>query len=703
MNRNHDEKKHEGLDRYIILAIFIIIAAIAIVYNLAKIQIVDGQKYKEESIYRLSAKGNIYPKRGDIFDRNGVPIAGNRMGYCAQYVDIKMSNDEKNKMLLELIKVLEKDNKTVRSRLDNYIGINPIRFKVDETESFINSIVKTKEDSKNIIIAEQAFSYMREKTFEIDPSYTDEEAFKIMRLRYEILLYQPQINNPLILAEDISVEVMSELEERSNELRGVTTFIKPYREYYEAAVYLPHILGYVGSITADELKSFNDELKDQEGSVEYTAHDIVGKMGIERAAESLLRGIRGQTFREVDENGKTTTSYLEREAVPGKDIYLTIDLELQKVAVRSLKENIERIRKTPHKKNFSDANAGAVVVMDVNTGEVIAMASYPDFDPRIFLDNNAEAINALWQDSDSPILNRATSGRYAPGSTYKPLVAVAALESGVITSETKINCPYREEIGGMMFTNLEGNQKYINLERALATSSNMFFYKVGVQTGIDNIVKWAKIFGFGKETGIEIGEQIGSLASKEYKKLNFGEDWYPANTAMASIGQLYNAFTPIQIANYISTIANDGKKFSPHLIKMAVDHNGKIVKEYSGQYEEIPASKSTLSAVRKGMVAVANATDGTAVNAFRDFPFKVAAKTGTTETGFEATSSSHGLFVCYAPYDDPQIAIAVVVEHGVWGSWTAPIARDIMMEYFRLNEDKQTKTSELKEVIEIIW
>ena len=703
MNRNQKEKKHEGLDRYIILAIFILIASIAIVYNLAKIQIVHGQKYKEESIYRLSAKGNIYPKRGNIYDRNGIPIAGNRMGYCVQYVDIKMPNSEKNKMFLELIRILEKDNKTIKSRLDNYIGINPVQFKVDDTESFIKSIVTSKDDAKNIIIAEQAFRYMREKTFEIDPSYSDEEAFKIMRLRYEILLSQPQINNPMILAEDVSVEVMSQLEERSGEFRGVTTFVKPYREYYEAAAYVPHILGYVGSITAEELRQFNEELENQEGSVEYTPHDIVGKRGIERAAESLLRGIRGQIFREVDENGKTTSYFVEREAKPGNDVYLTIDLELQKVAVKSLKENIERIRKTPDKKNFGDANAGAVVVMDVNTGEVLAMASYPDFDPRVFLENDAAAINALWNDPNSPILNRATSGRYAPGSTYKPLVAVAALESGVITPETLIYCPYREEIGGMMFTNLEGNQKYINLERALATSSNMFFYKVGVQTGIDNIVKWAKIFGFGRETGIEIGEQIGSLASKEYKKLNFGEDWYPANTAMASIGQLYNAFTPIQIANYISTIANGGKKFTPHLIKMAVDGNGKIVKEYSGEYEEVPVSKKTLHAVHKGMIAVANAQDGTAVNAFKDFPFKVAAKTGTSETGYEATSSSNGLFVCYAPYDDPQIAIAVVVEHGVWGSWTAPIARDIMMEYFRLNDEKGNANSEIKEAIDIIW
>lgn len=698
------ESKFEGLDRYIILAIFIIVSAVAIIYNLAKIQLVDGQKYREESIYRLSAEGEIYPKRGDIFDRNGVPIAGNRMGYCAQYVDISMPNKDKNRILLEIIKVLEEDEKAVKSRLTNYININPTRFVIENPESFIMSIVTNEEDAKHIIRAEQALKYMREKTFEIDELCTDEEVFKIMQLRYEILISQPELSNPLILADDISVETMSELEERGTELRGVSTFIKPYREYYDNAEIISHVLGYVGVISSDELSRYNGELEAVEGSVPYDASDLVGKMGIESAAESILRGVRGQTFREVDENGKTTVSYLERAAVPGQDVYLTIDLDLQRVVAESLERNIARIREYDHRKNFGDANAGAVVVMDVNTGEILSMVSYPDFDSRIFLENDAASINELWSNPEAPVVNRATSGTYAPGSTYKPLIAVAALESGIINPYTKIRAPYREEIGDMMFTNPEGNQGYINLEKALETSSNMFFYKVGVQTGIDNIVKWAKIFGFGRKTGIEIGEQIGSLASREYKRQNFGEDWYPANTAMASIGQLYNAFTPVQIVNYISIIANDGKKFTPHLIKMAVDESGKIVYESPREYEQLPISQENLDGVKRGMRAVVNSIDGTAANVFRDFPFHVAGKTGTSETGYEATSSSNGLFVCYAPYDDPQIAIAVVVEHGVWGSQTAPIARDIMLEYFRLNEKNETKVLESEEgSIEIIW
>jgi penicillin-binding protein 2 len=701
---NKQEKKHEGLDRYIIMAAFIIIAAVAIIYNLAKIQIVDGQSYREEAIYRLSATGVVYPKRGDIFDRNGVPIAGSRMGYCVQYVDIRMPNKEKNGMLLELISILERDGKVLKSRLNNYLGFDPVRFLVDDPENFINTIVVNKEDAEFIITADQAFDYLRKKTFEIDPTYTDEEAFKIMQLRYEILVSQPQISNPLIIADDISAGTMSELEERSFELRGVTTFIKPYREYYENARIVSHVLGYTGVISQEEMEKYNQELKNVEGSVPYIASDIVGKMGIESAAESILRGVRGKTFREVDENGKTTTSYQERPAVPGQDLYLTIDLDLQRVAVESLKRNIERIRGIKHRKNFGDANAGAVVVLDVETAEVLAMASYPDFDPRVFLENDYEAINQLWNNPDAPVVNRATSGKYAPGSTYKPLIAIAALESGVITPDTRIYAPYREEIGNMIFTNPEGNQGHIALERALETSSNMYFYKVGVQTGIDNIVKWAKIFGFGRKTGIEIGEQIGSLASREYKKQNFGEDWYPANTAMASIGQLYNAFTPIQLANYVTIIANDGKKFMPHLIKMAMDESGKITYEPSLEYEQLPISQKNLDGVKKGMIAVVNSVDGTAADVFKDFPFDVAGKTGTSETGYEATSSSNGLFVCYAPHHNPKIAIAVVVEHGVWGYQTAPIARDIMMEYFRLNEDSKSGTvDDSIDVIEIIW
>lgn len=692
---NNDEKKHKGLDRYIVLAIVILAIAAIIIYNLANIQLVNGAYYMEQSKSRISVKSYIYPKRGDIYDRNGVPIAGSRMGYCVQYVDVDMPADEKNAMFLEFINVLEKNGKTFRSRLTDYIDINPVRFKTENVESFINTIVVDKKDAQYLITADQVFRYMREKTFQIDSSYTDEEAFKIMKLRYEVLVNRPKIQNPLTIADDIPSLAMAEIEERSSYFKGFSTFVKPYRVYYNARL-VSHVLGYVGYISQEQYEKLSREYPDKY----YTTSDIVGIMGIESAAEPLLRGVSGLISKEVDENGRTTSFNVERAPEPGNKVYLTIDLELQKVALESLKRNIEEIRNKKHSKNFGDADAGAVVVMDVKSGEILAMVSYPDYDPAVFLSDDNEAKAAILNQKGNPMWNRATQEIYAPGSTYKPLVAVAALETGTITPATLINCPYKEEIGGLMFTNLEGNQGRINLEKALATSSNMFFYKVGVMTGIDNIVKWAKEFGLAQNTGIEITESIGRIASKEFKKTYFNEDWYPANTAMASIGQLYNAFTPVQITNYISAIANGGKRYTPHLIKMAVSSDGEIVYEGPDDYYEIPVKKSTIEAVQAGMVAVTHRNDGTAASVFKDFPFKVAGKTGTSETGREATESSNGLFVCYAPYDDPQIAITVVVEHGVWGSWTAPVAKDIMMAYFKLNETEEVSSSH---TVEIIW
>ena len=692
---SNEEKKHKGLDRFIVLAVIILAISAIIIYNLATIQLINGAYYMEQSKSRISTQGYIYPKRGDIFDRNGIPIAGSRMGYCVQYVDVDMSHEQKNAMFFEFISLLEKNGKGFKSRLTDYIDINPVRFKTDNTENFIKGIVVDKNDAQYLITADQVFRYLREKTFQIDPSYTDEQAFKIMKLRYEVLVNQPSIQNPLIIADDIPALAMAEIEERSSYFRGFSTYVKPYRVYYNPRL-VSHVLGYVGYISEEQYGRLSKEYPDKH----YTKSDIVGIMGIESAAEPLLRGVSGLISKEVDENNRTTAFTIERPPVPGNKVYLTIDLELQKVALESLKRNMEEIRGKEHKKNFGDADAGAVVVMDVKTGEILAMVSYPDYDPSVFLSDDNEAKATILNQAGNPMWNRAAQEIYAPGSTYKPLVAVAALESGTITPTTLINCPYREEVGGLMMTNLEGNQGKIALTKALATSSNMFFYKVGVMTGIDNIVKWGKEFGLAQPTGIEITESVGRIASREFKKTYFGEDWYPANTAMAAIGQLYNAFTPVQITNYISSIANGGKRYTPHLIKMAVSPEGEIVYEAPNDYYEMPVKESTIAAVQAGMVAVTHRNDGTAANVFRDFPFTVAGKTGTSETGREDTESSNGLFICYAPYDDPQIAITVVVEHGVWGSWTAPIAKDIMMAYFRLNEAEEEVSSH---TVEIIW
>lgn len=666
--------------RYIIYLIIIIICGVIFLRHLVNLQIVNGEEYLDTSIKRIATNGVIYANRGNIYDRNGIPIAGNRMGYCIEYVDTEMANDEKNEMIYKFVKLLEKNGDTYKSTLRSIFNIDDYTFRVNR-EGLIKQIKLNDEDENYLMEADprEVFKYMREKTFGISPKYTDEEAFHIMEIRYEMLIKPATIQNPLLIADDVSIETVSYLEERNSEFPGFSTFTKPFREYYDASV-VAHVLGYMGNIG-----SYYEEWSKEYPELVYTANDIVGVSGIELALEQDLRGINGKTRKEVDTEGRLASYEVEVAPKPGKDIYLTIDLNLQKTALESLERNIEIIRNKEHPDNYHDANAGAVVAMDVKTGEILAMVSYPTFDPSVFLEGDYEQISYLLNNPDNITLNRACNGAYAPGSTYKPLVAIAALESGVIQPETKIYCPAKKEIGGLIWTNPEGNQKNINLEKALATSSNMFFFQVGFETGIDNIVKWAKNFGFGSKTGIEIAEDIGSLASREYKLKYLGEGWVPADTCNASIGQLYNAFTPVQLVDYAASIANGGKLYTPHLVKKKVDSDGNVY-ETGIKYRDTGVKASTIKAVQKGMVAVANSQDGTAVSIFKDFPFEVAGKTGTAETALKGTHSSNALFVCYAPANDPEIAVAVVVEKGVRGAFTAPIARDVLMAYFNLKD-----------------
>lgn len=666
--------------RFIIFLLMTCIACGVFLRHLVNLQIVNGYEYLDKSMKRIVTNGVIYANRGNIFDRNGIPIAGNRMGFCIEYVNTSMTDDEKNDMIARFIRLLDKNGDQYKSTLRMLIGRHTLTFLV-KRDGLVNMIGLSDTDKEMLLEAEEkeVFDYMRENTFNIDPKYTDEEAYRIMEFRYEMLINPASIQNPLLIAEDVSIETITELEERNSEFSGFSTYSRPFREYYDAGL-VGHILGYMGNI-GDNYHTWSEEHPE----LGYTMNDKVGLTGIERSEEQVLRGMNGKTRKEVDTEGRLTSYEVEESPKPGQDIYLTIDLNLQKAALDSLERNIELIRQREHKKNFHDANAGAVVAIDVKNGEILAMASYPSYDPSIFLEGDYEKINALYSDPNLPTWNRATSGKYAPGSTYKPLVAIAALETGTITPNMKVNTPYSKIIGGLRWTNPEGNQGMIDLEKALATSSNMFFFQVGFSTGIDNIVQWAKNFGFGKKTGIEIGEEIGALASREFKRINLGEGWVPADTCNAALGQLYNQFTPVQLVNYVSTIGNGGKMYRPHLVRKRVESSGKVnLTEI--EYQKTGAKESTIKAVQKGMVAVANSEDGTAVSIFKDFPFTVAGKTGTAETGHEDTSSSNALFVCYAPADDPQIAVAVVVEKGVYGSWTAPIARDVLMTYFNIQE-----------------
>jgi len=693
-------------DRFNILAISFILISAIITSQLFYLQIVKGKEYDDMSQSRLFKEKSIAAPRGQILDRNNIPIAVNRMAFTVQISKVKMDMDL-NDMLLRLIGIFDKNGDTYNKSLSKYLTFNPLDFgqtvrqvdnKVERFRSFTGFKLNGLDSNAS---AKDIFEALK-KEYKISDKYTDEEAYKLMTIRTEMLGYSAL--NPVCIAKDVSKETVAEIEERHMEFPGVTTDVEYMRKYIDADL-AAHVIGYLGIISPNDYKNLKDE--------GYGMNDIIGQTGVERAVESFLRGKAGQRREEVDVKGRQTEELGENPAIPGSDVVLTLDMKLQKVAMESLERNINEIRsKADGKKNMGDASAGAVVALDVNTGEVLATASYPGYDPALFVENPEDKevqqrkLELFTDETNKPMRNRVIQDIFAPGSTYKPLTAIAALEEKVITPEQKILDEGVYNIGGMDFKCMEyrdygWTHGYENLEEALKTSCNIYFHKVGYQTGIDNIDKWAKLFGLGEKTGIDVdsaSEERGIRANKDYKTKVFKDDWRPADTAQAAIGQLYNAFTPIQLVNYVATIANGGKKFKPHLIKRVVKYDGSIVKETQPEYEQIPVKPETMDAVKKGMLAVVNANDGTAAEAFKDFKFDVAGKTGTAETGF-SNHSSNALFVCYAPANDPKIAVAVVVERGAWGAYTAPIARDVLAEYFNINSqstgDDKVKPEEI--------
>lgn len=679
-------------DRYFILGIFFLAFALVISLKLFELQIVKGEEYSKDSKSSVLKESKIIAPRGKIFDRYGVPIAVNQQGFIVQIVKAGASNDVMNEMLLKLADIFIKNKDNYQNSLSNYLTFNPITFNnkswdtIKKWELNKDKIGITKEsDLKKT--PQELFKYLREEKFKIDPKYSDADAYKIMLLRYEILIdnWKFTTGGTITLAKSVSRETIAEVEEKHHEFPGVITDVEPMRKYIDATD-MAQVLGYVRAINGDQLEQLKNE--------GYDSNDIIGQTGVEKAVEKYLRGTDGTKVIEVNENGRLTNEQDSVPAVPGDDVVLTINSSLQKVAMESLKKNIDLIRTKGGNNNFGDANAGAVVALNVNTGEILAMASYPSFDPSIYLAGSEnkeaqQAINDLLHNNDKPELNRAIAGTYAPGSTFKPLTAIAALQENVITPSWSFDDKGVITIGGRELLCLEhprSGHGWLNLKSALETSCNIYFYDVGYNTGIDNLAKWAGYFGLGQKTNIDLGgEASGMMSSKEIKKQK-NEIWRPADTAQVSIGQLYNSFTPLQIANYIASIANGGKRYKPFIIKSVKKPDGTLVSETKPSYYQIPVSASTINAVKEGMVAVTQSADGTAKDAFIGFPYNVAGKTGTAQTGKEAKHSSNALFVCYAPAEKPEIAIAVVVERGAWGTYVAPIARDILDEYFGLNK-----------------
>ena len=579
------------------------------------------------------------------------------------------------------------------SYIDNLpITVEPYGFTIKD-EKMQKQWKKENEIDENAS-AEETFQKLKIK-YEIQEK-DPKRARKIMVVRYEISKNGFSNIKPVTIAKDISSTSVSQIKEQSNRFPGTAVITEPIVTYPYGSL-ASHILGYVSSISAEEYEAQKDI---------YNMNDMIGKTGIQYSLESYLKGQDGTRQIDMSVDGTITGEYITKEAVAGNNVTLTIDANLQKATEDILKDNIQKLANGEYGEKY-DANAGAAIVMNVKTGEILALASYPNYEPELFINGISEKKLEEYNKGKN-FYNRAISGTYAPGSTFKMVVATAALETGTITTKTQINdtglYPRGYHPACWYYTQYHYGHGYLNITQAIQKSCNYFFYELGYRMGIDPVIEYAKKFGLGSKTGIELsGEEEGIVELKDYCKAVTGVDWQFGDTLSAVIGQSYNSYTPIQMARYISMIANGGKEIDVTLIKAITDSEGnqiskeeieqvvnnKLGIDNSTKVKSLDVKKETLETIRKGMKGVTSEYGGTAYYIFSDFGMDIAGKTGSAETGKD--NKVNGWFTGFAPYDDPEIAVVVLIENAGSGGNTATTAKEIMKAYFGIDAKKITE------------
>ena len=689
------EKNRNDRIRYNILTTIVYIAGIILLIQLFNLQIIHGAEYRETSNSRLTRETVVKAARGSIKDRTGVELVRTDTGYSAEIYSTKVNDEELNLAIKKFIEILESNKDTYIDNLP--IKVEPFEF-TEEDEDYQKEWKRENNLDENYS-AEQVFNALKEK-YEISEEDVN-TARKIMTIRYEISSKGYSSTRSVTIARDISNTSAVQIREQNAKLAGINVVTEPTVAYTSGNL-ASHILGYVGAISEEEYSTRKDT---------YRNDDVIGKDGVQKVFEEYLKGTDGIKQVDMTVDGAITSEYISEEAVAGSDVVLTIDANLQKVAEEALEKNIKDIANGKYGEG-NDADAGAVVVMNVNTGEILAMASYPDYNPERYSEEYDP------NDETGKYYNRAIRSIYAPGSTFKMVVASAALDTGEITTKTRINdngvYPYGDGQACWYYRSYGVGHGYLNLTQAIKYSCNYFFYDLGYRMGIDTIADYAGRYGLGKRTGVELmGESSGIVASREYANSIGYTTWYPADTLSAAIGQSFNSYTPIQMARYISMIANGGKNVDVSIIKSIINPDGtevskeeieNFVKDSIGTEnelkEDLNISEENLDAIREGMKGVTSEPGGTAYSTFADFNIDIAGKTGSAQTGVDG--EAHGWFVGFAPYNEPEIAVVVMVEKAGSGGYTAVVAKEIMEEYFGMNSEKVTEDKNAESSVESV-
>lgn len=636
-----------------VLSLLILVLFLAVLYDA---QVVHGGENRAKSIASNATWQTVEAGRGNLTDRNGKLLVSNRLTYTLTLDKTVFEEDDAalNEAILRLVKLCQETETVWVDTLPMSRDLTPMLYLSNYNSEDFTAFLERHEISRTLTAPEMLATLRI--LFAIDRSYTDTEARLIAGVRYEL-----DQRDRYVFSEDVPGAVISQITDGA--FLGVETGVSASRVYNTE--YAAHILGRITRIYAEDWEEYRDK--------GYAMDALVGESGAEKAFEDYLRGTDGTRIITTDEGGKITGEIYTKEPQPGNTVALTLDIDLQEVTEKALAATVEGMI---DEDSFQRGAAAAVI--EVGSGDVLALASYPTFSLASF----SEDYEALLSDERLPMFNRATDGAYAPGSTFKMCTAVAALEEGIITPSSIIRCEgvyrYYKDPQPRCWVWANGyTHGRINVTQAITESCNYFFYEVGRLVGQDALNRYATEFGLGQKTGIEIGDSAGALASAEYAQRNDLE-WTDGQTLTAAIGQSYNLFTPLQLANYTATLVGGGEYYTPHLLKTVKSYdNEQLIYVYDEDADHVvKMSEETQQVVTEGMH---NLTRGSLAGAFENCVVSAGAKTGSAQVG---TDIANGVFVAYAPYENPEIAVAIVIEKGGAGAALASTAVEIINAYF---------------------
>ncbi len=669
-------EKRKELFRVLSLTLLLCVILVCFFLLLYDLQVTNHEAFLARTVKSVGRTETVSAARGELTDRYGRSMVTNQVVYQVT-LDTSLMGDEKNAILLELLDLAREHNVTwpdtlPMGRTAPY-ALNRLAAGESAWSNFeaLRSKMNWKSPGGLELLQE-----LRED-YDVDESVSDDDARALCGVRYELSLRSREVLwQEYVFAKDVDIDFITAIREHA--LVGVNVGPVTTRKY--ATTYAAHILGRTGDIQRDAWPAYKE--------LGYAMNATVGTDGVEKAFEPLLRGTAGTQVVERNDKGKVVSQSWTKAPQPGYNVALTLDLPLQQKVEDVLAEKLPNLTE--------DVEGGAAAMVDIHSGSVLALASYPTFDlSTVYQD--AALYKQLSDDPLRPFNNRATMGLYPPGSTFKMLVATAGLEEGIITPTTRIRDTGRytyyksPQPQCWIFRQFGGTHGNVNVSKAIEVSCNVFFYDVGRRLGILTIDEYARRFGLGQATGIEIPEETGVVAGPEYTENTLGQTWYDGSTLSAAIGQENNQFTPLQLANYVATLANGGDRYNVHLLKSAksADYTQTLL-EYEPQVaEHIDISEENLAAIKKGMLDLT--TTGSLRSYFKDLPFQVCAKTGSAQV---ANSTSNAVFVCFAPADDPQVALALVAEKGGSGSDLAGLAADILEFYFTAQRGFTTTVEE---------